>query len=176
MCSFIRHPTDIPIGVRFENQSCGQDPLHNVSRGGLCFLHPEAAPVGSNIVVRIALTSPPFVASCRVTWCQADGSAWQAGVEFLDKDMLFRLRMVEQICHIGHYRRTMRGGQGRTLSSQEAVIEWIERYAEAFPFQRPMPIVHRTKSSNPYLCIGCTTPTGVRPTTTTGCTTVVSRA
>jgi hypothetical protein len=69
--------------------------------------------VGSNILVWNALTSPPFEGSCRVTWCQADGSAWQVGVEFLDQGMLFRLRMVEQIYHIEHYRRTLHESQGR---------------------------------------------------------------
>ncbi len=134
MRSFIRHPTDIPIEIKLEDQSSKHEPLRNVSRGGLCFLHPQAASVGSNIVVRIALTSPPFEAACRVTWCQADGNAWQVGVEFLDQDILFRLRMVEQICHIEHYRRTVQESQGRALSSQEAALEWIERFAEAFPF------------------------------------------
>lgn len=149
MRSFIRHPTDIPIEIRLEDQSCQHEPLRNVSRGGLCFLHPQAAPVGSNVVVRIALTAPPFEAACRVTWCQADGNAWQVGVEFLDQDILFRLRMVEQICHIEQYRRTVRESQGRALSSQEAAIEWIERYAEAFPFSETNADSPPDKSSNP---------------------------
>ena len=134
MRSFIRHPTDIPIEVRLADQARMQEPLRNVSRSGLCFRHPEAAPVGSHIVVRIALTVPPFEASCRVTWCQEDGNAWQVGVEFLDQDILFRMRMVEQICHIEHYRRSVQENQGRALSSHEAALEWIERYAEVFPF------------------------------------------
>ena len=134
MRSFIRHPTDIPIEIRLADQAYKHEPLRNVSRSGLCFRHPEAVPVGSNIFVRIALTVPPFEASCRVTWCQADGNAWQVGVEFHDQDVLFRLRMVEQICHIEHYRRTVHESQGRTLSSHEAAFEWIERYADAFPF------------------------------------------
>jgi hypothetical protein len=41
---------------------------------------------------------------------------------------------VEQICHIEHYRTTVRANQGRALSSHEAAIEWIEQYAEAFSF------------------------------------------
>jgi hypothetical protein len=41
---------------------------------------------------------------------------------------------VEQICHIEHYRRTVRENQGRTLNSHEVAIEWVERYVEAFPF------------------------------------------
>jgi hypothetical protein len=134
MRSFIRHPTDIPIEIRLEDQSCQHESLRNVSHGGLSFLYPHAAPVDSIVIVRIAFTAPPFEAACRVTWCQADGSAWQVGVEFLDQDILFRLRMVEQICHIEHYRRSLRESQGRVLSSHEAAIEWIERFADAFPF------------------------------------------
>jgi len=71
------------------------------------------------------------------------------GVEFLDQDILFRLRMVEQICHIEQYRRTVRESQGRVLSSQEAAIEWIERYAEAFAFSETNADSPPDKSSNP---------------------------
>jgi hypothetical protein len=134
MRSFIRHPTDIPIEIMLDDKPSQHESLRNISHGGLCFLYPHAAPVDSIVIVRIAFTSPVFEAACRVTWCQADGSAWQVGVEFLDQDDLFRLRMVEQICHIEHYRRTLRESQGRILSSQEAALEWIERYAEVFPF------------------------------------------
>jgi hypothetical protein len=133
MRSYIRHPTDIPIEILLDHEICKRESLRNVSRGGLCFQYPEAAPVGSNILVRIALTTPPFEACCRVSWCQADGSRWQVGVEFLDQDDLFRLRMVEQICHIEKYRRTVRDSEGRAMSSHEAALEWIERYADAFP-------------------------------------------
>jgi len=134
MRSFIRHPTDIPIEISLADQSCRRESLQNVGRGGLCFKYPEAAPVGSHIIVRIALTLPPFEACCQVAWCQADGDAWQVGVEFLDQDDLFRVRMVEQICHIESYRRTVRASEGRAMSRHEAAIEWIERYAHAFPF------------------------------------------
>jgi len=139
MRSFIRHPTDIPIEISLADQSCSREPLRNVSRGGLCFKYPEAAQVGSNIVVRIALTLPPFEACCHVTWCQADGNAWQVGVEFLDQDDLFRARMVEQICHIELYRRAVHENEGRAISSHEAALEWIERYAGAFPFPNSSP-------------------------------------
>lgn len=134
MRSFIRHPTAVPIEIRLEDQTHKQESMRDVSRGGLCFCYPEAAAVGSTVVVRIMLTTPPFEACCRVSWCQADGSAWHVDVEFLDQDDLFRVRMVEQICHIEQYRRMVRASQGRSLSSHEAALEWIERYAEAFPF------------------------------------------
>ena len=134
MRSYIRHPTDIPIEISFDQQTSEQKSIRNVSRGGLCFLYPSALPIGSLVSARISLTTPPFEANCRVTWCQVDGQAWQVGVEFLSQDDLYKLRMVEQICHIEQYRRDIRENQGRTLSSQEAAIEWIERYAESFHF------------------------------------------
>lgn len=139
MRSFIRHPTDIPIEISLADQSRKHEPLRNVSRGGLCFKYPEAVPVGSRIVVRIALTSPPFEVNCQVAWCQADGNAWQVGVEFLDRVDQFRARMVEQICHIEQYRRTARDAEGRALSSHEAALEWIERFAETFPYSVTSP-------------------------------------
>jgi len=133
MRSFIRHPTGIPIQISLEDRSSQHEPLQNVSRGGLSFKCAETAPVGSNIIVRIALTSPPFEAHCQVSWCQADGNAWQVGVQFLDKDDLFRARMVEQICHIEQYRRNVHRNEGRTMSSHEAALEWIARFADTFP-------------------------------------------
>ena len=56
--------------------------------------------------------------------------------------------MVEQICHIEHYRRTVHESQGRSLSSHEAAPEWIERYAEAFPFPTPMRLLPKTNRSS----------------------------
>ena len=43
----------------------------------------------------------------------------------------FSVRMVEQICRIEHYRADQRA-HGRILTSQQAAMEWIERYAEKF--------------------------------------------
>lgn len=139
MRSFIRHPSDIPIEISLADRSRRRESLRNVSRGGLCFKYPEAALVGSYVVVRIVLSSPPFEACCQVAWCQADGNAWQVGVEFLDPDDLFRARMVEQICHIESYRRTVRESEGRALSRHDAALEWIERFAARFPFLHSNP-------------------------------------
>ena len=41
--------------------------------------------------------------------------------------------MIEQICHIEHYRAEVEGKEGRELSSQEAAKEWISSYAGDFP-------------------------------------------
>ena len=41
--------------------------------------------------------------------------------------------MIEQICHIEHYRKEVARVEGRELSTQEAASEWISRYASDFP-------------------------------------------
>ena len=44
----------------------------------------------------------------------------------------FRLRMEEQCQRIKQYRQAMLRERGRLLSSDEAALEWIERYAATF--------------------------------------------
>ena len=41
--------------------------------------------------------------------------------------------MVEQICHIEHYRIKVKENDGRDLNIEEAAQEWIEKYARDFP-------------------------------------------
>lgn len=130
--SYYRHPTDMPIELLLDAQQVADETLCNVSSGGLCFRYTSKVEVGNVIRVRIAITAPPFEARCRVTWCQPEGGTWQVGVVFLEQDDLFRARMIEQICHIQQYRDEIRDKHGRNLSSQEAAVEWIEKFADKF--------------------------------------------
>ena len=41
--------------------------------------------------------------------------------------------MIEQICHIEHYRKEVERLEGRALSAHEAAGEWISKYAGDFP-------------------------------------------
>ena len=133
MRRFIRHPTDIPIEVLKGNGGGVQQPLRDVSHGGLSFRHDEQLPVGAVIRMRIVLTQPAFETEARVIWCLPEGRAWQVGVQFLDPEDQFRARMVEQVCHIEHYRRELRDREGRQLSSHDAALEWIAKFAKEFP-------------------------------------------
>ena len=105
-----------------------------MSAGGLSFLCATALPRGRTIRICIPTVSPLFEASARVCWCQkrSDGR-YLIGVQFDDREELFRLRMVEQICHIEEYRKRVRRREGRALDAAAAAQEWIERYAADFP-------------------------------------------
>ena len=38
-----------------------------------------------------------------------------------------------QLCHIEHYKQMVLRTQGRSLSGQQAALEWISKFAEQFP-------------------------------------------
>ena len=129
--SYLRHPSDIPIDILPAQVDAGDTrPLHNVSHGGLSF----SATTGEVVRLRISLVSPAFEALGKVVWCHGSEGHYIVGVEFLDEMDLFRARMVEQICHIEHYKKTLREEEGRHLTSQEAALEWIKKFAGDFPY------------------------------------------
>ena len=134
MRSFIRHPSDIPIEFQLYRGSAGTRPrLKDVSFGGLAFRVPEPVNVGSEIKLRIPGVRPMFEAVAQVAWCKPDGDGFTVGVQFLDRHDSYRARMVEQVCHIEHYKAMVREREGRALSGQEAAAEWIAKYAKDFP-------------------------------------------
>ena len=77
---------------------------------------------------------PVFQAMGRVSWCRPEGNGFEIGIEFLNKDDMFSARMVEQVCHIEEYKQEVLLKEGRNLSSEEAALEWIKKYAKDFPF------------------------------------------
>ena len=54
-------------------------------------------------------------------------------MSFIDAQDAFSARMVEQVCHIDDYRKSVRRLEGRELDAEEAAAEWISRHAAEFP-------------------------------------------
>ncbi len=134
MRNYIRHPSDIPINFQPEELAeTHADHLKNISQGGLAFRSSTKLIPGAIIRVKIPLVLPVFQAVGRVTWCRPIKDFFEIGVEFLDCDDIFRARMVEQICHIEHYRQQALAQDGRELTSEQAAEEWIRHFAPGFP-------------------------------------------
>ena len=134
MRSFIRHPSDIPIEFSVENrQSSVSIPMKDVSVGGLSFSSNENMEKGTLLHICINAVQPTFEADGVVVWSRQDGEQFIIGMEFLHKEDIFLARMVEQICHIEHYRMEMGEKEGRQLTSQQAAKEWITKFAKLFP-------------------------------------------
>ena len=131
---FIRHPAEIPIQV---SQSGQRTRTHtrarNLSLGGLTFNTNSESEPGTIVNVEISFVSPAFKTQARVVWCKASNGAYELGVEFLNAEDAFRARMVEQVCHIEHYRAEVKLTEGRALGTEEAAKEWISMYASKFP-------------------------------------------
>lgn len=135
MRKFIRHPSDIPIEYRLLDETTStRRRLRNISQGGLCFFTGEAnAEVGRRIHITIRVQEPAYEVTGRVVWCRNANSHYDVGVEFDDSAAEFAMRMIEQICHIEHYKKRVLEKEGRVLSGDEAAREWIAKYAKDFP-------------------------------------------
>ncbi|MBL4762016.1 MAG: PilZ domain-containing protein [Gammaproteobacteria bacterium] len=142
---YIRHPASIPIEVHTQ-VDCGGDGdgditgsrnLTDVSYGGVSFASVDSLDPGAMIEVRIPVIDVDFSIQGEVVWCEQRGQEFEIGVSFANDDEVFRLRMVEQICHVEHYKNEVFRAEGRDLSSEEAAKEWIKRFASDFPQVRP---------------------------------------
>ncbi len=143
MRQFIRHPSGIPISyclgqarkklAAVQRDFFASDRLRDVSRGGLCFNADCPVRKGTPIHIEIAINSPPYSAEGTVAWCKPEGDHFAVGVHFDEPSTRYSIRMVEQVCHIEHYRTSVKESEGRELSSEEAASEWVDKYAAEFP-------------------------------------------
>jgi hypothetical protein len=137
---FIRHPVDVPIQVsnswvEDEDDETLDQTITNVSLGGLAFVSPEPLEILDRVRVCIPILERDNTLIGNVVWCEKcdSGVEFEIGIEFEKSRDVFRLRMIEQVCHIEHYRKEVMLNEGRELSTQEAASEWISKYAGDFP-------------------------------------------
>jgi len=105
--------------------------MKDVSHGGLCFVSDHETPTGQTVDITIPVGPKPFVVRGRVAWCRPTGNGFEIGVAIMTDADEFSVHMVEQVCRIEHY-RAQQSARGRTLTSQQAALEWIERFAADF--------------------------------------------
>ena len=135
---FIRHPADVPIQVTLdwvedENDETIDQTITNVSLGGLAFMSQTPLEVLQRVRICIPFLRQDNHLVGNVVWCEKSASGYEVGIEFEKSRDVFRLRMIEQICHIEHYRKEVERLEGRELSAQEAAGEWISKFAGDFP-------------------------------------------
>ena len=134
MREYIRHPSSIPLEVKIAEMPAAQNEyMNNVSLGGLSFHSKLDLAVGSSVTIRIPLLKETIQVKGRVVWCNKQEAGYEVGVSFPDKEDAFRTRMVEQICHIEQYRSEVLEHEHRQLTSEQAAIEWIKKFASTFP-------------------------------------------
>ena len=135
MRNFIRHPVSIPIEIDSGAiHGLSDEVLNDISYGGLKFFSHYKVPLKSVIHMRIPLDGKDTSISGRVVWCKpVAGKQFEIGVEFMGRDDAFRIRMVEQVCHIYQYMKDVAQNEHRKLNFKQASMEWIEKFAHEFP-------------------------------------------
>lgn len=132
MRNYIRHPTSIPIHVSTVSRDGAQVRANNLSAGGLSFYTDIPVKVGSTIDLMIPCISPDYQGEGIIVWRRNQPpQGFEVGVRFANDDEYFRVRMVEQVCQIESYRQEL-AEIGRNLSTEEAALEWIKRFAANF--------------------------------------------
>jgi hypothetical protein len=139
---YIRHPADVPIQIALDwteyDFDESSDPtltetLTNVSLGGLSFISPNSIELLERVRICIPILDQDHFLIGNVVWCEKSKIGYEIGLEFERTRDIFRVRMIEQICHIEHYRKEVARVEGRELNTQEAAKEWIAKYAGEFP-------------------------------------------
>ncbi len=134
MRSYIRHPADVPIELLpVDRASENLSRIKDVSIGGLSLKSDRELALKTLIKIKIPLVEPPFETVGVVVWCRRIHTDYEVGLRFIDEQDAYAARMVEQICHIEHYRASVLEHEGRSLSAEDAAKEWIKKFARDFP-------------------------------------------
>jgi len=135
MRQYIRHPVSVPIEVSLVNGPFLGDAPHasDLGVGGLAFSSSQKFEPGMLVHIRIAHTRPAFETEAKVVWCRSRQQGTDVGVAFLNEDDAYKARMVEQVCYIENYQHAVKRHEGRSLTPQEAAIEWVSKFAANFP-------------------------------------------
>lgn len=116
-----------------ENDETVDQTITNVSLGGLAFVSQKPLELLERVRICIPVLNKENFLVGNVVWCEKIGNGYEIGIEFEKSRDAYRLRMIEQICHIEHYRKEISRLEGRELNPQEAAKEWISKYADEFP-------------------------------------------
>ena len=127
-------PIQVSAGSAEGGEDDTDDPtITNIGLGGLAFVSSRPFEVMQRITITIPVLGQDNRLTGNVVWCEKSGDGYEIGIEFEKSRDTYRMRMIEQICHIEHYRKEVERQEGRRLSSQDAADEWISRYAGDFP-------------------------------------------
>lgn len=143
--SYIQHPDNTPLSLDARPSSLPNAPPNAPPNAtpdtlpdkpplplGLICNSIQNLPNGTVVEISSPRVAPDMRSKGQIIWCRRLGDRYQVGVAFYSSEELYTARMLEQLCHIEHYRR-ISVTTGARLSPEHAAREWIEQYAEKFP-------------------------------------------
>lgn len=130
---FIEHPCDQPFSLRRIRSAGKNFKSHNFHvYGGISLITLQAYKPGTMIEIKTRIHGEAASFRGRILWIKEYKGKTSLGVVFEDTEQAYRARMIEQLCHIEHYRRKQCSA-GRRLAIHDAAQEWIERHSPSFP-------------------------------------------
>ncbi|WP_432696188.1 PilZ domain-containing protein [Marinobacterium sp. YM272] len=125
---YMQHPTNIALVLTPIDTSATGNPT--LPLGLICNTDTPYAS-GEQIEISAPKQAPEMSIRGEIAWCRSTGAGHQVGVAFNKSDELYKIRMLEQLCHIEEYRRTH--PSRNHPEKQGAALEWIEKFAAHFP-------------------------------------------
>jgi hypothetical protein len=131
---FIRHPTELPLSYhRVECTQVESTPRFENDLVGLSFESNEPVEPGAILDVTVRAYNEDHTFQGQVVRILYLGNRYEIGLCFNSESSAFRVRMIEQICHIETYRRRLCEIEGCSIATERAAKEWIEMYSAQFP-------------------------------------------
>lgn len=136
--NFIRHPVTISVQCRKKGHiEVNTNELRDISFGGMLFMSSECYSPGDLVEMKF----PVLILRSRITgeiiWSSPNerkpATQFSNGMKFLNEQILFMARMIEQLCCIEKYREAQVREHHRSLSGDDAAREWIGMCASRFP-------------------------------------------
>jgi len=133
----VRHITGLPVQITLDYathyyQHTGDDSITNVSLGGMSFIADDRFDIEQTISVRFPILNDQTTLNCKVIWCEKTSRGYEVGLKFDEADEILRLKMIDQISDIENFRQRMEAIEGRAIGSEQALREWVKRYADHF--------------------------------------------
>ncbi|MDX8403906.1 MAG: PilZ domain-containing protein [Mariprofundaceae bacterium] len=136
--NLIHHPEQVPVEIQaLDCSESYSEPVDGSCLGELAIHCLSSFRVGAVVELHVPMFDSGILLHGHVIWFHKAGGGYLIGISFQSEDEAFRMRMVEQLCHIEAYRKDVAAKQGRILTREEAAAEWIARYSEDFPEVRP---------------------------------------
>jgi len=128
--NLIYHPKQVPIDIK-KVKGVGEKRCECL--GELAVQHSAKLAIGSQVLLSITSAKSDLSLHGRVIWIMGSEKNYLIGITFYGEDEAYKMRMLEQLCHIQAYKRKVANMEGRQLSDDEAAREWIIRYSKDFP-------------------------------------------
>lgn len=127
-----RYTVELPVAVTLGEVVASESAyLSNISAGGVLFNSMVELEPGTLILLHIPPGKPLLRTPGRVVWCTKQGFEYEVGAEFLIEEPIFRDRMLSMVRRIEEYRRQLMA-DGRVVTGQEAMLEWIGLHGQEF--------------------------------------------